>query len=103
MAKRRIISVEESKEFRSDDPLVELIVGEEHGIFHTLIEDWLDGGYDEDILSFIDSDRFEFFLSIVNPKIDVGEMREKLKEKLFSMKRKNIVRRAHDRIFRRRS
>jgi len=101
MGKRRIIPVEESTEFRSDDPIVELIVGEEHGIFHTMMEDWKGGGYDEDILSFIDSDNFALYLGVVNPKIDVDEMREKLREKLFSMKRKNIIRRAHDRLFRR--
>jgi len=83
-----IKNIEESKEFRSDDPIVDLVVNEEHGIFHRMIEDWKQGGYKEDILSFINSDRFALFLAVVNPKIDVGDMREKLKEKLFSMKKK---------------
>lgn len=83
-----IKNIEESEEFRSDDPIVDLVVNEEHGIFHRMIEDWKQGGYKEDILSFINSDRFALFLAVVNPKIDVGDMREKLKEKLFSMKKK---------------
>lgn len=102
MGKRRVTPVEESREFRSDDPIVELIVGEEHGIFHTMLEDWVEGGYDEDILKFLDSDTFALYLAVVNPKLDPFVVREKLKEKLFSMKRKNIIRRAHDRLFRRR-